>query len=198
MYRGTMPMSEPMLQPHMTIALPMMSAPMVMPMFCVNAMKALAAGMSASSTVLGVNCHRMEGTGAADDAGEDGQRVVEHRVFELEDQGGVDDGDDQADEQHPAVVVPLLRNPAGDGWREGAHQAEQREDGVCQDERCVELRGEVLDDEAVDRHEGGLVEQEDEASAHSIGLLRARVMLAFLVPVGSSAFSTWSRSSGLR
>ena len=35
---------------------------MVMPMFCVNAMKALAAGISASSTVLGVNCHRMEGT----------------------------------------------------------------------------------------------------------------------------------------
>ena len=36
------------------------------------------------------------------------------------------------------------------------------------------------------------------ASAHSIGLFRARLMLAFLVPVGSSSFSTLSRSSGLR
>lgn len=52
---------------------------------------------------------------AADDTGKDGQRVVQHRVFKLEDQGGVDDGDDQANEQDPAMVVPLLGNPAGNG-----------------------------------------------------------------------------------
>ena len=46
----------------MVMALPMIRAPMVMPIFCVNAMKAFAAGMSTVSTVFGVNCHRIEGT----------------------------------------------------------------------------------------------------------------------------------------
>lgn len=55
------------------------------------------------------------GHGAANDTGKDGQRIVEHRVFKLEDQGGVDDRDEQADEQDPAMVVPLLGNPAGNG-----------------------------------------------------------------------------------